>query len=120
MAAVFNAPPSCQGASASANAVRARIVREFRLHLDRPADERGEFSCSPAWTTEYQVPDIGVRGGQGRPRQGHSCPSRLSVVSLPMFAGPRVEKPLRLALSRLGSEMNTGTRQPCRLRAPDC
>ncbi|WP_373002958.1 lytic transglycosylase domain-containing protein [Hyphomonas sp.] len=105
--AAFNARPLVKALSLLGEAGETRMFREFAYHLDDQLTNEAEFILLARMATEYQVPDIGVRGAKAGLAKGIvATDAAYPIVSYPMLREPRVEKPLMLALSRQESEMN--------------
>ena len=84
-----------------------RLFREFAYHLDDLLETEAEYLLLARLATEYQVPDVGVRGAKAGLAKGIvSTDAAYPVVAYPLLREPQVERPLMLALSRQESEMN--------------
>lgn len=83
------------------------MFRRFAYHLDDQLANEADFTLLSQIATEYQAPDIGVRGAKAGMAKGIvSADAAYPVVNYPLLREPKVERPLMLALSRQESEMN--------------
>ncbi|WP_035617625.1 lytic transglycosylase domain-containing protein [Hyphomonas johnsonii] len=105
--AAFEALPLVKALRLLGEAGETTMFREFAYHLDDELTSESDFILLSRLATEYQVPDIGVRGAKAGLAKGIvATDAAYPVVSYPMLREPRVERPLMLALSRQESEMN--------------
>jgi len=84
-----------------------RLFRQFAYHIDDQLQTATEQLLLAEIGNEYQVPDVGVRGGKAGLGRGIIAPeAAYPVVSYPLQREVSVENALVLALSRQESELN--------------
>ena len=103
----FEDKPMVQALRLLGESGEERLFREFAYHMDDLLETESEYLLLARIATEYQVPDVGVRGAKAGLAKGIvSTDAAYPVVAYPLLREPQVERPLMLALSRQESEMN--------------
>lgn len=103
----FEARPMVYALRLLGEAGEERLFREFAYHLDDLLTSESDYLLLARLATEYQVPDVGVRGAKAGLAKGIvATDAAYPLVAYPLLREPQVERPLMLALSRQESEMN--------------
>ena len=103
----FESRPMVRALRLLGEAGEDRLFRQFAYHLDDHLTSESDYLLLARLATEYQVPDVGVRGAKAGLAKGIvATDAAYPVVAYPLLKEPQVERPLMLALSRQESEMN--------------
>lgn len=105
--AAFEARPLVKALRLLGETSETGLFRRFAYHLDDQLTDAVEFTLLSRLASEYQAPDIGVRGAKAGMAKGIvAAGAAYPLVNYPLMREPKVERPLMLALSRQESEMN--------------